>query len=295
MDHTAGLKDYYKVLGVSPEADTDAIRSAYRQLAKKYHPDRNPDPGAEERFKEIGEAYDVLKDEKKRAAYDQIRKGGPIPGFTGQPGGFGMGGDADLSDLFEQLFGGFSGAGGPGGFGGGRPRRPPPQRGRDLVSDLSVDLEQAYRGGKQRINLGDRALSVAIPAGVSDGQKIRLKGQGQPGHGGAGDLLLTVRIRPHARFRLDDGDLHTRVDLAPWEAARGGPVQVETLSGAIQLTVPAGARSGQKLRARGRGMPGSPAGDLYVELMIQAPPATDPDVARLYEELERVSDFKPRD
>lgn len=295
MDHTADVKNYYKVLGVSEEADAAEIRSAYRKLAKEFHPDRNRDPAAEERFKEIGEAYDVLKDDKKRQAYDQIRKGGPIPGFGGRPGGgfeF-SGGDADLSDLFEQLFGGM---GGPrGGFGGGRPRRPPPQRGADLSAELTIDLELAYRGGKQRMGIDGRTLSVAIPAGVGDGQKIRLRGQGQPGHGGAGDLLLTVRIRPHPRFRVENGDLHTRIDLAPWEAALGARVQVETLSGAIQLKVPAGARSGQKLRARGRGMPGSPPGDLFVELMIQVPPADDPEVKALYESMAERSRFQPRD
>ncbi len=309
MDQSTRLKDYYKVLGVRPEASVDEIRKAYRKLARKFHPDRNKAADAEDRFKEVGEAWEVLKDEQRRATYDQIRAGGPIPGFGGGPGGFQGAGDADMSSLFEQLFGGLRGAtGGGGGFGGfggfggaggagarpGGRRAPPHSRGADREASVEIDLETAYRGGKQRMTIDGRSLDVTIPAGTGDGQKIRLKGQGDPWAGGAGDLILTVRLRAHPTFRLEGRDLHRRLDIAPWEAARGARVPVETLSGTLELKVPSGARSGQKLRARGRGMPGSPAGDLLVELMIQTPPASDGRIEELYEELEQRSGFMPR-
>ena len=290
MNSTAQLKDYYQILGVTPDADAAAIRGAYRRLARQLHPDRNKDASAEERFKEVGEAYDILKDERKRAAYDQMRAGNPF-GFNGGAG-FGRAGNADigdLSDLFENLVGGIAGGG---------PRRGARRRaGGDIKSEIQIDLETAYRGGSRRIDVGGRSLQVRIPAGVLDGQKIRLKGQGGAGVGGApaGDLILTVRIGPHEQFRIEGRDLVTRVALAPWEAALGASVPVPTLSGALELKVPAGARSGQKMRARGRGMPGSPAGDLIVELMIQTPPADTAAVRQLYRQLQESTDFDPRD
>ncbi|MDX1572220.1 MAG: DnaJ C-terminal domain-containing protein [Xanthomonadales bacterium] len=289
-------KDFYRILGVDENADAAEIRRAYRKLARKYHPDRNKDADAEEKFKEVGEAYDVLKDEKKRAAYDQFRKGGPFHGFGNGPGGwtaeeFGFGGgnrSADFGDLFETLFGGF-----------GRAQRGPDRaratRGENVQAELKLNLEDAYRGGTQRLQLGDSTVDVKIPAGVQDRQKIRLKGKGRPGAAGSGDLILTVRIKPHRHFTVDGRNLTTRVNVAPWEAAEGAQVPVPTLSGNIELKVPAGSRSGQKLRAKGRGLPGSPPGDLIVELMIQTPKADSERVRSLYDELRKATRFKPRD
>lgn len=303
MNYTNEVKDYYKVLGVSESASSDDIRKAYRQLAKKYHPDRNP--GAEEKFKEIGEAYDVLKDEKKRSAYDQIRKGGFGPGGPGMGGGgysnFDFGDSAEIQDLFETLFGGgFGGMGGGhqggfgGGFGGGR--RTKPRKGQTVEAEIEVGLSTAYGGGSRRLNVGGKSLDVKIPAGTLDGQKIRLREQGAPSSSGgaSGDLILTIRVRDESGFRLEGADIHYRLAIAPWEAALGAKVSVPTLSGTIELRVPAGARSGQKLRARGRGMPGSPSGDLLVELLIQTPRADSDALKSLYEKLRDESSFDPR-
>lgn len=299
MNYTNEVKDYYKVLGVPESASSDDIRKAYRQLAKKYHPDRNP--GAEEKFKEIGEAYDVLKDDKKRTAYDQIRKGGFGPGGPGMgPGGysnFDFGDSAEIQDLFETLFGGgFGGMGGGtgGGYGGGRRARP--RKGQTVEAEIEVGLSTAYGGGNRRLNVGGKSLDVKIPAGTLDGQKIRLREQGAPSStgGASGDLILTIRVKDESGFRLDGRDVHYRLPIAPWEAALGAKVPVPTLSGTIELSVPQGARSGQKLRARGRGMPGSPSGDLLVELLIQTPKAENESLKALYGKLRDESGFDPR-
>jgi curved DNA-binding protein len=295
----ADLKDYYKVLGVSEDAPRDAVKRAYRELARKYHPDRNQEAAAEDRFKEIGEAYDVLKDDKKREAYDQLRAGYQHGVFRGAPefdgGGFrfkyGPEGPGDLGDLFSTLFGG---------SGAQRPGAGMSPQGSDITAKLKVALEMAYRGGSQRITLGgargSRTLDVKIPAGLTQGQKIRLKGQGEPGPAGTrpGDLILETEISPHAFFRLDGKDLLLRLPIAPWEAALGAKIPARTLSGEVSLTIPAGARSGQKLRLRGRGMPGSPAGDLLVELQIQTPPAGSESMRTLYQQMAD-SGFNPRD
>ena len=299
MNYTNEVKDYYKVLGVPESASSDDIRKAYRQLAKKFHPDRNP--GAEEKFKEIGEAYDVLKDDKKRTAYDQIRKGGFGPGGPGMGAGgfsnFDFGDSAEIQDLFETLFGGgFGGMGGGqgGGFGGGRRARP--RKGQTVEAEIEVGLSTAYRGGNRRLNVGGKSLDVKIPAGTLDGQKIRLREQGALSStgGASGDLILTIRVKDESGFRLDGRDVHYRLPIAPWEAALGAKVPVPTLSGTIELSVPQGARSGQKLRARGRGMPGSPSGDLLVELLIQTPKAENESLKALYGKLRDESGFDPR-
>lgn len=285
------IKNYYKILGVPEDANRGAVKSAYRKLARKYHPDRNQETAAEDRFKEIGEAYDVLKDKSKREAYDQLRAGYQHGVFRGQPEFDGSGfrfnygpeGPGDLGDLFGNLFGG-----------GARPQQRGarrPARGSDIQAKLRVTLEIAYRGGSQRITLsgvdGTRTLDVKIPAGLTQGQKIRLKGQGEPGPGGnkPGDLILETEIAPHAVFRLDGKDLLLQLAIAPWEAALGAKVPVRTLSGEVSLTIPTAARSGQKMRLRGRGMPGSPAGDLLVELQIQTPPADSDSMRKLYQDM----------
>ena len=307
------FKDYYKTLGVEPDASADDIRRAYRKLARKYHPDRNKESGSEDRFKEVGEAYEVLKDAEKREQYDQLRAGGyrggedfrPPPDWDG--GGFGgagggrtraAGGGAaegfgDFSEFFESLFGG--GLGGMGG--GGRQAR---AKGRDITATVEIDLDTAFNGGKRRIALdrdGKRQnLEVNIPAGVTPGRKIRLSGQGEPGPGGgpAGDLLMEVRIAPHPLFELDGRNVLVDLPVAPWEAALGAEVRVPTLGGKVNLNIPAGSSSGKRMRLKGRGLSGKPAGDQIVTVKVVVPePGSDRERA-LYEELAEVSGVNVR-
>lgn len=289
------FKDYYDVLGVKPDVSAADIKSAYRKLARKYHPDRNKEADAEDRFKEVNEAYEVLKDTEKRRAYDEVRAGGyrrgdqfrPPPGWEagGAPGfdfggaGVSGGGDADFSDFFESLFGQASAARGH----AGRPRQ---QRGADIQARVDVDLATAYNGGKRRFTLTDstgteKVLEVRIPAGILPGKVIRLGGQGRPGMGAgkAGDLLLEVGVLPDAHFQLDQRNVLSALPIAPWEAALGAAVEVPTLGGAVQMRIPAGSQSGRKLRLKGRGMPGKAPGDQLVTLEIQAP-AADTDEAK---------------
>ncbi|HEX7340322.1 MAG TPA: DnaJ C-terminal domain-containing protein [Rhodanobacteraceae bacterium] len=300
------FKDYYDILGVKPDASEAEIKTAYRKLARKYHPDRNKEPGAEERFKEINEANEVLKDKEKRQAYDQVRAGGyragdqfrPPPGWGGGAGpqgfnfnGGGFGG-ADFSDFFESLFGQAA-------RGGGRPHA---QRGQDVQAHIDVDLATAYAGGKTRVALGDgqggeKVLEVKIPAGILSGQSIRLSGQGQPGFGGApsGDLLLEVGVKPDARFELDGRNVLNTLAVAPWEAALGAVVDVPTLGGTVQLHVPAGSQSGRKLRLKGRGLPGTNAGDQLVTLAIHTPAADSDESKAAYAAFkEAFAAFAPR-
>jgi curved DNA-binding protein len=309
------FKDYYKTLGVESGASADEIKRAYRKLARQYHPDRNKDTGSEDRFKEIGEAYEVLKDPKKRKQYDQLRAGGwrggdnfePPPGWTGgfrrggqqAGGGQGFGGFGDFSDFFESLFGG--GLGGMGGGMGGGARRQQRAKGRDIEASVEIDLATAFNGGKRRITLdrgGQRqSLEVNIPAGVTPGRKIRLAGQGEPGIGGgpAGDLLMEVRIAPHPQFRLDGRNVLVDLPIAPWEAALGAEVRVPTLGGKVTMNIPAGSSSGKKMRLKGRGLPGKPAGDQIVNLKVVVPKPQSERERALYEELAEVSGVKVRD
>lgn len=303
---TVQFKDYYKTLGVSEDASQDDIRKKYRRLARKYHPDVSKEPDAEERFKEIGEAYEVLRDEEKRREYDALRRGGWRGGeeFTPPPGwesaGFGSGfrdagvGATGFSDFFESLFGGLGGAGRrtAGGFRGAAPR------GGDARARLELDLESAYRGGTRRVTLdsaeGPRTLDVRIPPGVRDGQTIRLRGQGAPGPGGKGDLLLEIGIRPHRLFRLEGKDVHVELPVTPWEAALGERVNVPTLDGKVKLRVPAGSNSGRRMRLKGRGMPGKPPGDQFVEIRVMTPPAETDEQKALYRKMAEEFQFHPR-
>jgi curved DNA-binding protein len=303
-----GYRDYYEILGVERGADDEAIRRAYRRLARKYHPDINKDEGAEDRFKEISEAYEVLRDPAKRERYDRLganwraEDAGSRPqgfeGFNG-PSGFGdvrvdFGDSARFSDFFETMFGQRAARGRPrGGFEGFA------TRGADHEAVLELSLEEAAAGGRRQLSLGeDRNYDVRIPAGVRDGQRIRLAGEGGGGQAGgpSGDLFLRVRLRPHPRFRLDGRDLHTDVKVTPWEAALGATVEVATLQGRARVKVPAGSSSGRRLRLRGQGFPDSKGGkgDLYATVQIAVPKHLSDRERELFEELATVSSFDPR-
>jgi curved DNA-binding protein len=287
------FKDYYDILGVKPDASEADVKTAYRKLARKYHPDKNKEAGAEEKFKAINEANEVLRDAEKRRAYDQLRAGGyrsgeqfrPPPNWgQGQGFDFGDAGEGDFSDFFESLFGR--------GGGGARQGAPRPRRGRDVQAHVEIDLQTAFDGGRTRLSLDDgsgkeRVLEVKIPAGIQPGKIIRLSGQGQPGAAGGpnGDLLLEVGIRDDARFKLDGHNVLHVLPVSPWEAALGATVPVPTLAGTVDLRIPAGSQSGRKLRLKGRGLPGSTPGDQLVEISIRAPQAENEAQREAYEAL----------
>jgi curved DNA-binding protein len=303
-------QDYYQILGVSRDAEKSDIKKAYRKLARQYHPDVNKDNGAEDKFKEINEAYEVLKDKDKRQAYDRFGSdwkhgqqfdGGGFGGRGGRgaPGGGFSGGD--FSDFFESIFSG----GNQHSAGGGAGYRPRPQKGADQQLKLDISLEEAYEGGKKTIQFAQKQesgpsdmkkLKINIPSGVSSGQKIRLSKQGQASAGGgeAGDLYLEINILPHRLFKLDNRDVTLRLPLTPWEAAKGTSLKVPTLSGSVELKIKPGMQSGQKMRLKGKGMSGPPAGDQLVEIMIQTPPADNEQAEQFYAEMEKQFDFNPR-
>jgi DnaJ-class molecular chaperone len=346
----AKTKDYYGVLGVSRTASPDEIKTAYRKLARKFHPDLNPgDKAAEERFKELQEAYDTLSDKENRELFDKygenwkaVKQGGgaPPPGWEGtrttggpQSGGFdfssfdfsdfGRGGGSGAGsvgfDIFEEMF---SGAGGR----GGRSRRR--DRGEDVEAQLEISLEEAHRGGRRTLQMqaaetcptcngtgqvGDKlcptcggsgqvlkpkTIEVNIPAGVRDGSTVRLAGQGGSGLNGTqpGDLYLRIRLRSHPVFAVRGDDLEIELPIAPWEAVLGTKIEVPTIDGKVDLTIPAGAQSGQRLRLRGQGLNKRKGGrgDEYVRLKIATPKEISDEERRLYEELKRVSKFDPR-
>ena len=311
-------RDFYQILGVPRDASQQDIQRAYRKLARQYHPDINSAPAAEERFKDVSEAYDVLSDPQARRRYDAFgpdfrqvpedmdpqtwrraqagaRAGagaGARGGRSGRGGpGFSYaGGDVDLDELFGGLFGGRGGRG----FG--------PVPGADQTTDIQLTVEDAYHGTRRTIRLtgedGTRTVEVTIPPGVTDGQRIRVAGQGGHGSAGArsGDLYLVVRIAPHALYRLEGRDLHVELRLAPWEAALGTSVGVPTPGGDADVTVPAGTSCGRRLRLRGRGLPnpkGEP-GDLYAEARIMVPQQPTQQEQELFEQLAAVSSFDPR-
>lgn len=308
-------KDYYKTLGVERSATADEIRAAYRKLARKYHPDVSKEKDAEERFKEVGEAYEVLKDTEKREAYDQLgsnwKQGQdfrPPPGWNpGGGAGFefrsGSGGQADFSDFFSSIFGNMGGGFGSGGFNqqgfGQNAGARQSTRGQDQQTKIQIDLEDSLQGAKRNISLrstsGDRTLTVNIPKGIKSGQKIRLNGQGQTGLGGAGDLLLEVEFNPHRLYKLEGSDLTMTLPVAPWEAALGATVKVPLPDGShADVKIPANSRSGRKMRLKERGLPSKPAGDLYLILEIALPAADTPRAKELYEQMAKELAFNPR-
>jgi curved DNA-binding protein len=309
-------RDFYDVLGVGPDASAEEIQRSYRKLARSYHPDVNKDPGAEDRFKEISEAYDVLSDPELRRRYDafghdfrqvpegvdaetwaRARAGGPSRSGAGRAGARPGQPDAEwFSGIdFEDIFGDAGGR-----SGGWRSRGPIP--GADQEAILTLTVEEAYRGGRRSITLsgpdGPRSYDVTIPPGVTDGRRIRLAGQGGRGIGDArsGDLYLVVRLAPHPQYRVDGRDVFVDLLLSPWEAALGATVAVDTPGGEAKLRVPVGTSSGRRLRMKGRGFPnpnGEP-GDLYAEARLMVPATPSDDERRLFEELARTSTFDPR-
>jgi len=306
------FKDYYAVLGVGREATGEEVKKAYRRLARKYHPDVSKEEHAEERFKEVQEAYEVLKDPEKRAAYDQLGSSyRPGQEFRPPPdwgsgfefSGRGGGGGGGFSDFFEQLFGG----GSPFSRGPGGARFD--VRGEDHHARIELPLEQAFSGGTRtlslqhpeaapdgRVQLRARQLKVRIPAGVTDGQVIRLAGQGASGigRGGRGDLFLQVALAPHPLFSVEGRDVTMTLPVAPWEAALGGTVTVPTLGGSVDLRLPPDSPAGRRMRLKGRGLPGQPPGDQYVVLQVVLPPAGSPEARELFERMRRELPFDPR-
>ncbi|WP_018501005.1 DnaJ C-terminal domain-containing protein [Parafrankia discariae] len=323
--------DFYELLGVPRDADADAIQRAYRKLARRYHPDINSDPSAEERFKDLSEAYDVLSDPDTRARYDRFGRDfrrvpegaerwadAPPGGFGAAPGtgpgagsgaggrggGFGFEGFQGFQGFdFEDLFGGVRGF-------ARRRGRAGPVPGADQEAEIEISLAEAYRGGRRRITLpgphGPREVEVAVPAGIRDGQRLRLAGQGGRGRDGAspGDLYLMVRLTPDPRFRVEGRDVHTDLPLAPWEAVLGTAAGLDTPAGErVTVTVPPGTSSGRRLRLRGWGLPApgrdadraaEGAGDLYAHMRIMVPPDPTERESELFRELARVSSFNPR-
>ncbi|MGO9783158.1 MAG: DnaJ C-terminal domain-containing protein [Streptosporangiaceae bacterium] len=317
----AADEDFYQILGVPRDASQEDIQRAYRRLARTYHPDVNKDPGAEDRFKDISEAYDVLSDPQTRRRYDAFgadfrqvpedvdpetwrrARAGARAGASAGPGRGGPGGfsfsedDIDLEDLLGGFFGGRGQRAGRAGRGWG------PIPGADQEAELELTVEEAYRGGRRNITLttsdgGRRSIEVTVPAGVTDGQRIRLGGQGGRGSDGArnGDLYLIVRIAPHPRYRLEGRDLCVELRLAPWEAALGTSVALDTPGGEVKVKVPGGTSSGRRIRLAGRGLPNpkGKAGDLYAEARIMVPPRLSRAERRLFEQLAAESNFDPR-
>ena len=309
------FKDYYKIMGVERDADQTEIKRAYRKLARKYHPDVSKEDNAEERFKDVGEAYEVLRDPEKRAAYDQLGanwKSGqdfhPPPdwdaGFEYSGGGFTANDASAFSDFFESLFGRKSGSGqagrGHAGFHVG---------GENHFAKAFIDLEDAYNGVTRTILLHapeqsdgghvivkNRTLNVKIPKGIKQGQRIRLTGQGGPGLGGgkAGDLYLEILFNPHRIYRVDGHDVYLDLPVTPWEAALGATVLVPTPEGSVELKIPLGTASGRKLRLKGRGIPGKPSGDLYVVPQVTLPPADSETAREIYRRMELELPYNPR-
>lgn len=286
------FKDYYAVLGVEPSAGDAEIKTAYRRLARKYHPDVSKEPGAEEQFKAVNEAYEALRDPQKRAAYDQLRARGYRPGEEFRPPpDFGRGGPGAQEFDFEEIFGGAGG--GSGGFSdffeglfGRRGRaEAPSQRGpqgpRDSRAKLAVPLQAVHDGGSVRVNVNGRQLDVRVPTGVKPGQVIRLAGQGSQG----GNLLLEVEYAPHPQFEVDGRNIIHVLSLTPWQAALGATLSVPTLGGAVDLKIPPDSDAGRKLRLRGRGLPGTPPGDQIVELEVTAPRAETEEQRKAYARL----------
>ncbi len=287
-------KDYYQILGVARDASKEDIKKAYRRLARKFHPDVSKETGAEEKFKDVNEANEVLGDTEKRAAYDQLGSYRPGQDFRPPPGWGGAGGATDFSDLFSQLFGGRKSSG-RGHAGAGMPP------GQDVEASLTLTLEEAFHGVEKHLSLsadqGTRDVKLRVPPGALPGKRLRVPGKGQrsPYGGGAGNLYLVIQIAPHPRYRLEGQDICLDTPISPWEAALGTAITVPTLNGNVRVKVPAGSRSGQKLRLPGRGMPGTEgAGNFIVQLQVVLPTSLSDAERALYEQLSRLSDFDPR-
>jgi len=317
-------KDYYKILGVARDATPDQIKKTYRKLARKYHPDVSKEANAEDKFKEVQEAYEVLKDSKKREAYDTLGSNWqngqdfrPPPGWGGSQG-FSGGSNVNpedlggFSDFFESIFGGGGGGFRQEGFqGGGRGHGHFRQKGRDEHAKISISLEDAYLGGEKTIKMQVpevdangvmrqkvRTLKIKIPKGITSGKQMRLSNQGSPGAGGGpnGDLYLEINVAPHKLYNLQDRDIYLTLPITPWEAALGSKVKVPTLGGNVDLTIAKGSQGGGKLRLKGRGLPGSPAaGDQYVLLQIVNPPINNDADRELYEKMAKDIQFNPRE
>ncbi|MCX7121229.1 MAG: DnaJ domain-containing protein [Gammaproteobacteria bacterium] len=283
------FKDYYQTLGVSKTATPDDIKKQYRKLARKYHPDVSKEAGAEEKFKAMKEAYEVLKDPDKRKAYDQMGSGYQAgDSFTPPPGYQQQHAQADFSDFFESLFGQ---------QGSRRQHRTFSQDGEDQHSKIEITLEDAFHGCEKHLVLsGKRELNVKIPAGITEGKQIRLTGQGSQGIQGGknGDLYLEIHICKHPLFTLDKKDVYLHLPVTPWEAALGEKIEVPTLGGAITFTLPGNAQTGQKIRLKGRGLPGNPAGDQYITLAIYIPEPKNAEQRALYEKMKADMPFNPR-
>ncbi len=288
-------KDYYKVMGVNRDASAKDIKTAYRRLARKYHPDISKEPQAEEKFKEVGEAYEVLKDPEKRKVYDQYGRDWE-QGQRAQAASQGFAGENDNSnyqyshDFFESLF-------------GAAPHfRQQRQSGPDFHGNVSISLEEAYQGAVKELHLphaqaGRQTLKVKIPAGVKSGQQIRLAGKGGPGRAGAasGDLYLTVQVEKHPIFDVMGNDVYITLPIAPWEAALGSTVLVPTLGGKVDLKIPPGSQGGQTLRLKKRGLPGSTPGDQYILLKIIIPQPTTEAAKAFYKKMAEEMPFNPRE
>ncbi|WP_444926377.1 DnaJ C-terminal domain-containing protein [Microbulbifer sp. TRSA002] len=309
-------KDYYKILGLDRSADQAQIKRAYRKLARKYHPDVSKEEGAEEHFKEVNEAYEVLKDPEKRAAYDQLGSGfqsgqdfRPPPnwdqGFEFHGGGYTEADPEAFSDFFESLFGrgGFRQA-----YGRGQ-RRSYSAQGENTYARITVDLEDSYRGGTRQVTLKhsvlgadgrpqlrERTLNIKIPKGITEGQQIRLAGQGEPGigEGKPGDLYLEIAFNPHPLFHTEGKTVYLDLPLAPWEITLGAKVQVPTPDGPIKVTIPANSTNGKKLRLKGRGIPAKQPGDMYIVMQTVTPPATTDIEREAYRQFGGAFNFNPR-
>jgi curved DNA-binding protein len=306
------FKDYYEVLGIKRNATEDEVKVAYRKLARKYHPDVSKEPDAEDRFKEVGEAYAVLKDLEKRAAYDQVgsqTKHGqdftPPPnwdsGFEFSGGGFDSNSTSDQSEFFEALFGRHA---------RNRQNQNVNAKGQDHHAKVMIDLSDAYHGAKRSISLQmpshdaqgrvimqERFLDVVIPTGIHAGQHLRLTGQGAPGigNGPAGDLYLEILFKPNALYRIEGRDVYMNLPVTPWEAALGATINAPTPNGSVELKIPSGSNTDRKLRLKGRGIPGAVSGDLYVMIKIVIPPAENESEKEAYRAMAKVFDFNPRE
>ena len=297
-------KDYYKILGVPRNADTDEIKKAYRRLARKYHPDVSKETEAEDKFKDVNEANEVLSDPQKRAAFDQLgqyRSGQefrPPPDWSQHFGQGGFGGQdaggADIGDLFSQLFGGGGHRAGGRGFSHAA-------KGRNIETELSLTLEEAYHGIERTIQLAvpgrqPRSVKVRIPAGILPGTRMRVPGKGDvSANGPAGDLFLDIKLLPHVLFRLEGRNLYLDTPITPSEAVLGATISVPTMTGQVRLKVPAGVKPGQKMRLAGKGMPSRDGkGDFYVQLQVVVPPQPSDEERALYEKLASLSNYAPR-